>query len=320
MTREKLILLAVAAALSGGAVQAGEQLFLPVKIDGPVHDPPQHTYWFGPFSECCSVADFDGDGDLDIAAGRNWYEAPGLEETRRLPRRGADQRPRNRRQQRIRDGRQPRRPAGHRQFRLDVYARALLVRESRSRGAAFGRQVEGPADPLGQEHGGRDPRRPRRRRRRRHPGQPLGAGAGPGDDVAGARRPSAVAGRARDRNGRRASRQRPGRHQRRRPQRYRHAARLVRSTGRSAHRPVGLSRRLSGPPRGPAGAADRCLAPHAGPRRERRQTGGHHRRRVPRVRLGVAGAEGRRRRQTQLSRRTGSRPISASSTRWPWAT
>ncbi len=49
---------------------------MPIKIDGPVHDPDQHSYWFGPFSECCSVADFDGDGDLDIAAGRNWYEAP----------------------------------------------------------------------------------------------------------------------------------------------------------------------------------------------------------------------------------------------------
>lgn len=59
------------------AVPAGEPIFIPVKIDGPVHDPPNHTYWFGPFSECCSVADFDGDGDLDIAAGRNWYEKRG---------------------------------------------------------------------------------------------------------------------------------------------------------------------------------------------------------------------------------------------------
>jgi hypothetical protein len=55
---------------------AAEPIFIPVKIDGPVHDPKNHSYWFGPFSECCSVLDADGDGDLDIAAGRNWYEAP----------------------------------------------------------------------------------------------------------------------------------------------------------------------------------------------------------------------------------------------------
>jgi hypothetical protein len=55
---------------------AGEQLFIPVKIDGPTHDPAKHSYWYGPFSECCSVADFNGDGRLDIAAGRNWYAAP----------------------------------------------------------------------------------------------------------------------------------------------------------------------------------------------------------------------------------------------------
>ena len=55
---------------------AAEPIFVPVKIDGPKHDPQNHSYWYGPFSECASVADFDGDGDLDIAAGRNWYEAP----------------------------------------------------------------------------------------------------------------------------------------------------------------------------------------------------------------------------------------------------
>jgi len=57
-------------------LQAGEPIFIPVKIDGPVHDPANHTYWFGPFCECASVLDVDGDGDLDIASGRNWYEAP----------------------------------------------------------------------------------------------------------------------------------------------------------------------------------------------------------------------------------------------------
>ena len=53
-----------------------ELVFVPVKIDGPVHDPAKHTYWFGPFAECSSVLDIDGDGKLDIAAGRNYYTAP----------------------------------------------------------------------------------------------------------------------------------------------------------------------------------------------------------------------------------------------------
>ena len=39
-------------------------------------DPAKDSYWFGPFSETASVLDVDNDGDLDIAAGRNWYEAP----------------------------------------------------------------------------------------------------------------------------------------------------------------------------------------------------------------------------------------------------
>jgi len=53
-----------------------ELLFEPLKVDGPVHDPARHTYWFGPFAECSSILDIDGDGKLDIAAGRNYYLAP----------------------------------------------------------------------------------------------------------------------------------------------------------------------------------------------------------------------------------------------------
>jgi hypothetical protein len=63
-------------ALAPACISAAEPIFVPLRIDGPAHDPANSTYWFGPFSECASVADFDGDGDLDIAAGRNWYEAP----------------------------------------------------------------------------------------------------------------------------------------------------------------------------------------------------------------------------------------------------
>ena len=51
-------------------------MFEPIRIDAPVHDPAKHTYWFGPFAECSSVLDINGDGKLDIAAGRNYYLGP----------------------------------------------------------------------------------------------------------------------------------------------------------------------------------------------------------------------------------------------------
>jgi hypothetical protein len=75
----KLSALALAATgyLSSDAGEAPKDLlFKLVKIDGPVHDPAKHTYWFGPFAECSSVLDINGDGKIDIAAGRNYYLAP----------------------------------------------------------------------------------------------------------------------------------------------------------------------------------------------------------------------------------------------------
>jgi hypothetical protein len=69
-------LLAAALTAAPAALRAAEPIFVPVKIDGPVHDPKNHTYWYGPFCECVSVADVNGDGKLDLVCGRNWYEAP----------------------------------------------------------------------------------------------------------------------------------------------------------------------------------------------------------------------------------------------------
>ncbi len=53
-----------------------EPVFLPIKVDGPVHDPAMGSYWYGPFNESCSLVDVNGDGQLDITCGVNWYEAP----------------------------------------------------------------------------------------------------------------------------------------------------------------------------------------------------------------------------------------------------
>jgi len=52
-----------------------EPVFIPVKIDGPVHNPAIGSYWYGPFNESCSLVDVNGDGRLDITCGVHWYEA-----------------------------------------------------------------------------------------------------------------------------------------------------------------------------------------------------------------------------------------------------
>src|SRR5512139_2168206 len=75
--RIPVLVLAAVWCLSSDVGEAPKDLlFKLVKIDGPVHDPAKHTYWFGPFAECTSVLDINGDGKLDIAAGRNYYIAP----------------------------------------------------------------------------------------------------------------------------------------------------------------------------------------------------------------------------------------------------
>ena len=51
-------------------------IFLPVKVDAPVHDPAIGSYWYGPFNESCSLVDVNTDGKLDITCGVNWYESP----------------------------------------------------------------------------------------------------------------------------------------------------------------------------------------------------------------------------------------------------
>ena len=51
------ILLIPIALLVGTALRGAETIFLPVKVDGPVHDPSQNSYWYGPFCECALRAD-----------------------------------------------------------------------------------------------------------------------------------------------------------------------------------------------------------------------------------------------------------------------
>ena len=58
-------------------LDAAGPIFLPATVDGPVQDPAKFSYWFGPFPECVALIDMDGDGDLDMTNGKNWYENTG---------------------------------------------------------------------------------------------------------------------------------------------------------------------------------------------------------------------------------------------------
>ena len=189
---------------------AAEPIFIPVKIDGPKHDPPNHTYWYGPFSECCSVADFDGDGDLDIAAGRNWYEAPDWIKH-------AD----------FRDGARINGPEteNNSEFAMDVNfdGQPDVVSSGwmRDKGA-FWYENPGPAKVktgvkwkayrihTARQHGGRGPRRHRWRRRPGHPLQSLVAQTRPRHDLARTYRRGTMVRRAHHRHRRRRPRQRTG--------------------------------------------------------------------------------------------------------------
>ena len=53
-----------------------EPVLIPIKIDGPVNNPSIGSYWYGPFNESCSLVDVDGDGQMDITCGVNWYKGP----------------------------------------------------------------------------------------------------------------------------------------------------------------------------------------------------------------------------------------------------
>lgn len=81
-----VVVLLLLSELSGGRIPGpvADPIFVPIKIDGPVHDPAKGSFWYGPFSEGVAVFDLDGDQDLDITCGSNWYEGPRWQKHERL--------------------------------------------------------------------------------------------------------------------------------------------------------------------------------------------------------------------------------------------
>lgn len=74
--RERIVCVFFAILLITGQAMALEPVFMLIKIDGPVHDPENGTFWYGPFSEGCAVFDVNDDSIPDITCGANWYEGP----------------------------------------------------------------------------------------------------------------------------------------------------------------------------------------------------------------------------------------------------
>lgn len=76
MNAQRISLIALVVVALCGVGLAQQPVFVPIKLDGPVHAPDRGSYWYGPFSEACALIDVNGDGKLDVTCGSSWYENP----------------------------------------------------------------------------------------------------------------------------------------------------------------------------------------------------------------------------------------------------